>query len=113
MTLTSQEIKKAVKQALAEQAREENEAGIQPAFYPPLKKELVLINNGIKTQDVIDSFFSQKTYKGVKDETLKTYEKAFKRFATQFPILPLDTATVRDYVAQHAGGTGRYKQKPA
>jgi len=106
MSLSTQQIKRAVKEALAEQ----NEAGIQPIIIPPLAEQFNGVNTRVLTQDVVDSLLRHKQYKGVKDGTVKTYKKHLYRFARQFPALPLETTTLMDYLDRSNGKTGRYKR---
>jgi len=109
MAITSREIKKVVKQALAEEAKE-NEVVIQPIIIPPLTEQSTQVNTSVLTQDVVDSLLHHKQYKGIKEGTFQTYKKHLYRFAKQFPTLPLDTEIIMEYVDKFTGDTGRYKR---
>ncbi len=63
----------------------------------------------VLTEDVVESFLRHKKHAGIEDESIKTYRKRLKRFMQQFPVLPMDTDTLIDYLSQFNGGTGRYK----
>ncbi|MCK4786511.1 MAG: hypothetical protein KAV87_22320 [Desulfobacteraceae bacterium] len=109
MAISIKDVKNVVKQALAEEARE-NEVVIQPIIVPPLAEQSTEVNTSVLTQDVVDSLLRHKQYKRVKDETIKTYKKTFYRFARKFPTLPLETEIIMGYVDQFTGDTGRYKR---
>ena len=61
MAITSQEIKIAVKQALAEESKKNTEV-INPMVIPPLLKQSTQINASVQTQNVIDSFLLHKKH---------------------------------------------------
>jgi integrase len=106
MIISTQEIKNAIKEVLAEQ----NEVGIQPIIIPPLEEQPRQDDTSVLTQDVVNSFLHYKEYKGVKEATVKTYKKTLHRFVRKYPILPLDTDTVLEYLDQFTGDTGRHKR---
>jgi len=106
MVISTQELKNAVKEALAE----ENKSWIQPLIYPPLEEQSTQDNTSVLTQDVVDSLLRHKEHKRVKEGTIKTYKKTLYRFARKFPNLPLDTETILEYLGQFTGDTGRYKR---
>jgi len=54
------------------------------------------VNTSVRTQAVVDSFMRHKQYKGVKEETTRTYKKHLHRFAKQFPVLPLENEIKMD-----------------
>ncbi len=109
MVISNQVIKKAVKEALAEEAKDNADA-IQPIIIPPLSKQSTQINASVQTQDVIDSFLLHKKHEAAGDETKRTYGKRLNLFANQFPVLPLETKALIDYLAQFNGETGRHKR---
>ena len=106
MIINRQEIKNAVIEALAEQ----NEAGIQPIVIPPLVDKSNQVDSHVLTENVVDSLLRYKRYKGVKKGTTDTYEKHLHRFVRNFPVLPLETETILDYLDQFKGKTGRHKR---
>jgi len=106
MTISTRQIKNAVKEALAEQ----NEAGIQPIIIPPLEEQSTQGNTPVLTQNVVDSLLRYKQHIGVKQGTTETYRKHLHRFARQFPILPLDIEVIMSYLDQFHGETGRHKR---
>ncbi|MFC2044965.1 tyrosine-type recombinase/integrase, partial [Chloroflexota bacterium] len=113
MNITSQEIKRALRQVLAEEARDRikrDEAGVQPLVTPPLKEARVVVGDVIRTQDVIDSLIRQKEYKRLKEGAIETYEKHYGCYARKFPTLPLDRETVMGYLEQFKGETGRFRR---
>ena len=106
MSISTREIKNAVKEALAEQ----NEMGIQPIIIPPLAEQPNKVNTPVLTQDVVGSLLHHKRHKRIKEGTAKTYMKHLNRFAQQFPILPLDIEVIMSYLDQFQGETGRHKR---
>ncbi len=68
------------------------------------------VNTSLRTQVVVDSFIRHKQYKGVKEETIRTYRKHLRRFVKQFLVLPLENEIIMDYLNRSSGGTGRYKR---
>ncbi len=68
------------------------------------------VNTSLHTQAVVDSFMHHKQYKGIKEETIRTYRKHLRRFVKQFPVLPLENEIIMDYLNRSSGGTGRYKR---
>jgi len=74
MVISSQKLKKAVKEALDEQ----NEAGIQPIVIPPLKEEPIRIGDEVRdepcisTSEAIDHFFEIKEDSRLKSSTKQT-----------------------------------------
>ncbi|MFC2068539.1 tyrosine-type recombinase/integrase [Chloroflexota bacterium] len=106
MAISTREIKNAVKEALTEQ----NEGGIQPIVFPPLEERSDEINMTVRTQDVVARLLHHKQYARKKDDTFKTYRKHLNRFARRFPVLPLNTEVIMDYLDQYKGSTGRYKR---
>jgi len=109
MSTSTKKIKNAMREVLAEEAKE-NEVVIQPIIIPPLKEQSIQVNTSVLTQDVVDSLLRHKEYKRVKEGTIKTYKKTLRRFARKFPNLPLDTDTILEYLGQFTGDTGRYKR---
>ncbi len=77
---------------------------------PPLAEQSIKIDTSVKTQDVIDSFLLHKKHEGAGDGTKKTYTKRLSRFAKEFPVLPLETEALIDYLDQFNNGTKRYKR---
>jgi len=105
MVISIDDIKK-IKQLLVE----EDAAGIQPIIIPPLEKQSTQTNTSILTQDVVDSLLRHKQYKGVKQGSFETYKKRLDGFAKQYPLLPLETRIIMNYLEQFKGDTRRYKQ---
>lgn len=106
MALTNTDIKR-IKQALTE---ENIAGGIQPTIIPPPADQSIKIDAPVKTQDVIDSLLLHKKHEGARDSTHKTYFKRLSRFAKAFPVLPLETEVIIDYLDQFNNGTKRYKR---
>lgn len=64
----------------------------------------------IPTQDVVKSLIRLKRNKNVKESSVTTYEKRFKQFAAQFPLLPEKEEQILEYLAQFTGETGRHRR---
>jgi len=64
----------------------------------------------VHTRDVITSLLKQKKNKRVKNSTLQTYEKHLRRFAKEFPRMPLEIDVILDYLEHFNGETGRYRR---
>ena len=103
---------KEIKNAVREVITEKDEVGIYPKIIPPLVKQSTEVGASIRTEDVIKSLLRHMEYKRPRadSETTKTYSKHLYRFAKKYPILPLETITIMDYLDQFNGGTGRYKR---
>ena len=99
-----------IKNALREVLTEESEAGIQPIVIPPLAVKFNQVDSIVQTEKVVESLLRHKRYKRVKSGTIETYEKHLYRFARKFPVLPLETTTLMDYLDCFNGQTGRYKR---
>jgi len=106
MVISTQQLKNVIREALAEQ----NEAGIQPIVIPPLVNKPNKNDSLVVTENVLDSLIRHKRYKRVKDGTIETYNKNLYRFARKFPVLPLETDTILEYLDQFKGETGRHKR---
>ncbi len=97
MVVSTQEIKKALKEALAE----ENAAGINPIVIPPLQEAQIRIGNEvsdepcISTSEAIDRFSEIKRDLRLKVSTEQTNLKRLKPFVATFEFLPLDGSTIR------------------
>ncbi len=97
MTISTWEIKKALKEVRAE----ENAAGITPMVIPPLREETIRIGDEVRdepcisTLEAIDFFSEIKRDSRLKDSTEKTNLKRLKPFAAKFEFLPLDSDTLR------------------
>lgn len=110
MEISPRQLKNIVKQALAEEVAEKNEAGIQPIVVPPLTGQQTPAGTSVPTQDVVDSLLKHKRYKGVKDGTIDTYHMRLRPFARKFPDLPSETDVIMEYLGQFGGETRRYKR---
>ena len=97
MEITIEDIRKTVKEVLAE----ENAAGINPMIIPPLQEEPIRIGDEVRdepcvsTSEAIDLFSEIKRNSRLKDSTEKTNLKRLKPFAAKFEFLPLDSDTIR------------------
>jgi hypothetical protein len=106
MAISTRQIKRALKEVLAEG----HEDWIQPTVVPPSAEQQTQNNSAILTQDVVDDLLRYKRYKGVKEGTIKTYAKTDNQFARDFLYLPSDTDTLREYLDRFKSNTGRYKR---
>lgn len=109
MAISIKDVKNVVKQALAEEARE-NEVVIQPIVVPPLTGQYTQAGTSVLTKDVVASLLKYKRYKRVKEETIDTYSKRLQPFARKFPVLPSETDVIMEYLDQFQGETGRTRE---
>lgn len=101
MSISTQEIKNAVKEALAE----ENEAGIQPIIFPPMADRrnidsATAINETISTPALIDEYLLYKADGGAADGYLAVRGRKLRFFARQYPQLPTNPYVLRTYLRQ-------------
>jgi integrase len=66
--------------------------------------------SNIPTAAVIASFLNLKRNKRAKESTLFTYSKRLAHFEKTFPLLPAQSGTLIDYLAQFDGATGRHRR---
>jgi len=97
MEITIADIKKTVKEALAE----EKEAGIQPTIIPPLApgcntEPARPTQETISTLDLIDECLLYKAAAGY----LKVRKRKLRFFARQYPQLPTEPEAIRTYLRQ-------------
>jgi len=100
VTISTKELKKALREVLAE----ENTAGILPKIIPPLQESIRIGNEVtdeplIPTSEAIGYFFKKKP--GLKDSTNETNRKRLNHFAAVFPELPLDEDTICEHYWSH------------
>lgn len=101
MEITLEDIRKTVKEALAE----ENTAGIQPKIYPPLAdgygiESAISTTDTIDTNNLINQYLVYKADGGAADGYLKVRERKLRFFARQYPQLPDDPDVLRTYLRQ-------------
>ena len=82
---------------------------LSPELLPDIKLPDRKQVTRIMTQDVIDSYLLHKEHEEAADSSMKTYRKRLRRFARQFPVLPLETKTTIKYLRQFTGRTRRHK----
>jgi len=97
MAINTQEIKNAVKEAMAE----ENAAGIQPIIIPPLANERN-IESATATASVLEGFLAQKEDEGLKDTSLKRYKEMGDRFVGDCPVWPDTPEEIWSYLRPFA-----------
>ena len=97
MSISTQELKNAVKEALAE----ENESWIQPVVFTPLAKEHN-IESATATISIVDDLLVQKKDYGLRDTTLKRYRELGYRFARSFPQWQNESEIIQQYLRQFA-----------
>jgi len=101
MAINTEEIKRAVKEALVEQ----NESWIQPIVIPPLTDESNIesatpAQENIGTQDLIDEYLQYKDDGGAAEGYLSVRERKLRFFARQYPRLPYAPDVIRTYLRQ-------------
>jgi integrase len=110
MPISTQDIKTALKEVLAQ----ENGAGIQPTIIPPLQ-EPMKINSEVRdisripTSEAVDLFKEVKLYRRLKDSTIETSLKRLKPFTATFEFLPLDSDLIRkEFLKRYTERSPRY-----
>ncbi len=101
MEITIEDIRKTVKEALAE----ENGAGIQPTIIPPLAyghtiESTKTTGETISTPDLIAEYLIYKGDGGAAAGYLTVRERKLRSFSRQNPKLPGDQDTIRTYLRQ-------------
>ena len=79
---------------------------IPVGYYPPPRDE----SETVSTSSLVDSFLKHKMNRGVKESTLRTYEKKLGPFERYFPILPEDLSPVMEFLANFTGKSGRHRK---
>lgn len=113
MVLSTREIKKALKEVLAE----ENAAGINPIVIPPLREETIRIGGEVRddpcisTSEAIGRFSEIKRDSRLKVSTEQTNLKRLKPFVATFEFLPLDGGAIRkQFLSRYNGLSPRYQR---
>ncbi len=111
MEITIEDIRKTVKEALAE----ENAAGIQPMIIPPLAtggntEPVKPAQDTISMLDLIDECLLYKADAGAAEGYLKVRKRKLRFFARQYPQLPTEPEAIRTYLRQFKTADGLPEQ---